>query len=138
MTSMKYILVAPFAIVFLLFVELAGAQSNETPQDLASDPDARHTFLLIDLQGCPSCRAWKRQVEPAYSASNLGILAPLERVEIREIDQSPYAHLERPSIFPTFVLLGPKGNELDRIVGYNSADFFWGYTDLLFRNHGIL
>lgn len=123
-----------FSFHGLALAAVAAAQSP-TPVEPQTMPE--HTLLLVDLQGCPDCIAFKRQARQAYIASDLGDLAPLVQIEIRELAESEYWHVERPKVFPTFVLLDANQEELDRIVGYNGADFFWGYIDSIFRKHRV-
>lgn len=126
---------AAFLTITMVFSVNSWAQAS---QHDTSIEQSKHTLLLVDLTGCPDCIAWKRQVQKAYVASDLAQAAPLAQVEVRSLAESDYWHLEKPTVFPTFILLDAQNEEIDRITGYAGPDFFWGYLDTIYRKHDIL
>ena len=101
----------------------------------AAAPARAAELLMFELEGCPWCRLWHREIGPAYPGSSEGRRAPLRIVDIKA--GAPGVDLARPvTSSPTFVLV-EDGREIGRITGYPGADFFWGLLDgLLARLEG--
>lgn len=87
-------------------------------------------LLMFELDGCPWCRMWHKEVGPGYPLSPEGQRAPLRIVDIRA-PLPPGLVLDKPvTSSPTFVLV-EQNREVGRITGYPGADFFWPLLDEL-------
>jgi thioredoxin-related protein len=81
-------------------------------------------LVMVNARGCSYCAKFKRELEPGYSSTEAGRVAPLRVVsalkrwpdDLKGIPQSPYA--------PVFILVD-KGREVGRIFGYTGAEQFW-------------
>ena len=95
-----------------------------------STPARAAELLMFELQGCPWCVKWHREVGPGYPVSAEGLRAPLRIVDIKAPLPGGLV-LDKPvTASPTFVLV-EEGREIGRITGYPGADFFWGLLDEL-------
>ena len=112
------------ACALLLFAFLSLSQPVH-----ASDEPAAAKLIMVDLQGCPACLAWKREIKPGYVKSDIGERFPLTEVEVSALENSEYFYLQRPTVFPTFYIVSGDDNVIARIEGYTGGDFFWGYMD---------
>lgn len=93
----------------------------------ASFADAAE-LVMVETPGCPWCRAWHREIGPAYPNTPEGQQAPLRRIDLAAL---PTLSLElKTPVFasPTFILI-ESGKEIGRITGYPGQDFFWGLLD---------
>jgi thioredoxin-related protein len=92
---------------------------------LATPAWAALHLVMVERDGCVYCAAWDAAIAPIYPKTPEGQAAPLQRVNIRDMETSGLA-FARPVVFtPTFVLM-EEGREIDRIEGYPGEDFFWG------------
>ena len=98
-----------------------------------SGQTGRATLVMIDLDHCPTCLAWKRDVQPGYVKSDIHARLPLEIINIKQLTNSRFFDLPTPSVFPTFYIVGDDGDVLATMEGYLSGDFFWGYLDANLR-----
>lgn len=80
---------------------------------------------MFERQGCPWCRAWHREVGPAYPKTTEARLAPLRRVDVGGPRPADLKFLGPIRATPTFVVVHG-GREYGRIEGYPGDDMFWG------------
>lgn len=83
-------------------------------------PTGVRLFMVEDV-GCPYCAKWDREVGGAYPITAEGRFAPLVRRFRRDPD---ITFLKNIVYSPTFVVV-KDGEEIGRITGYPTADFFW-------------
>jgi len=92
-------------------------------------------LLMIESDDCPYCRKFDREIADIYPKTKEGMLAPLVRHHLGDEIPKRYAALDITSntITPTFILI-ENGKEVDRLVGYNSDEFFWYLLADLFNS----
>ncbi|GAB4260537.1 MAG: hypothetical protein Kow0013_04140 [Pararhodobacter sp.] len=89
-------------------------------------------LLMIEQAGCYVCAAFNRDVAPAYEASPEARVAPLVHVDLRGPLPEGVTLTTRPFVTPTFILIGPDGAELERLIGFPGEDFFFPYVNEMF------
>jgi hypothetical protein len=88
-------------------------------------------LIMLERHDCPWCRRWLREVgEAAWNASDLGLRAPLRRVDVAKDMPADLGAFARWRFTPTFVLM-QGGRELGRIIGYQGDLFFWQQAEAL-------
>jgi hypothetical protein len=92
---------------------------------LAGPTLAGQTLVMVERDGCVYCAAWDAAIAPIYAKTPEGQAAPLERVNIRDMQTSGLTFAAPVVFTPTFALM-EDGREIDRIEGYPGEDFFWG------------
>ncbi len=94
--------------------------------------NAEVRLMMVEELGCPYCDRWKAEIGPIYPKTAEGRIAPLVKVMIRD----PLADgitLNSPPIYtPTFILLND-GQEVGRIEGYQSDEFFWWFVETMIK-----
>ncbi len=95
-------------------------------------------LLMIEQEGCAFCRAFNRDVAPIYDISAEGAVAPLVHVDFTADLPEGVTLASKPYATPTFILLGPDGAEIDRLIGYPGDDFFWPFINSLLVQAGAL
>jgi len=126
---------APRAVLFLLLLlatmcwrpPVVQAENGVALQSLPA------ALLLIEDHGCPYCARWDREVREAYQNSPEGRFAPLVR---RFRGAADVSFVPNVIYSPTFVVL-VEGKEAGRIIGYQSADFFWAELDAILARAGF-
>jgi hypothetical protein len=117
-----------------LLVALLGAA---TPLRAGDADGTGFRLLMVESPSCVYCRIFNRDIAPIYAISPEGKAAPLVHVRLRG-PLPEGVSLNAPALVtPTFVLIGPDGAELDRIVGYPGEDFFWSYLERMFTRAGV-
>ncbi len=87
-------------------------------------------LVLFGRTGCVWCARWERDIGEIYPRAELGRIAPLRRLDIRDQRRAGF-QLGEPVLYtPTFVLIDD-GVEIGRITGYQSEDMFWGTLESL-------
>lgn len=85
-------------------------------------------LVMFRLPGCPWCDAWDREVGPIYPKTEIGRVAPIRFVDLRQAAASGVS-LDAPIRYsPTFVVV-VSGREVGRIEGYPGEAFFWGLLE---------
>lgn len=80
-------------------------------------------LVMVEEHGCLWCARWNAEIAPIYPKTEEGKIAPLRRVELRDLPDDII--FKSPPVFtPTFVLI-EDGQELGRLEGYNGDEFFW-------------
>ena len=82
---------------------------------------------MIEQVGCYICAAFNRDIAPAYRASAEGQVAPLIHADLRGPLPEEIVLASRPSVTPTFILIGADGRETGRLIGFPGEDFFWPF-----------
>lgn len=111
---------SPLSLLLASGLSLASVSSSYA-QDLR--------LLMVEQVGCYVCQAFNRDVAPAYRASSEGTRAPLVHTDLRGPLPEDVELVSRPYVTPTFVLVGPDGQELSRLIGFPGEDFFWPYIN---------
>lgn len=90
-------------------------------------------LLMIESDDCPYCRKFDREIADIYPKTSEGRRAPLFRHRLGDKLPNKYASIDISSstMTPTFILIENK-KEVDRLVGYNSDEFFWFLLNDLF------
>ncbi len=92
---------------------------------LMCSPAHAAELLMFESGSCPYCDKWNEDLGGVYPITPEGKRAPLRRVN----DDLPWpddiGEVRPVRYTPTFVLV-ENGEEVGRITGYNSEDFFWG------------
>ena len=90
-------------------------------------------LLMIESDDCPYCRKFDREIANTYPKTSEGKRAPLFRHKLGDKLPNKYASIDINSrtLTPTFILIENK-KEVDRLVGYNSDEFFWFLLNELF------
>lgn len=107
----------------LLAVPLAA---GPVPAHAAQAQPVSHglRLVMVDLEGCGFCAAFRREVMPGYADRPEGRAAPLAVVQIDGPWPDGIALAGRPRVTPTFILLRD-GIEQARVEGYAGPDRFW-------------
>lgn len=95
---------------------VAGAHSGPTLAAALAQP--RPTLMEFGMDSCASCRAMQHQLEGLRQAHP----ETLQVVSINLMEQRALAEQWRIRAMPTQVLLDADGNEVDRHLGFISAD----------------
>lgn len=101
-----------------VFAQLAPASAN---------PDGGLRLLMIEQAGCAYCVAFNRDIAPIYAKTEQGQAAPLFHADLRKDLPKGVSLASRPFVTPTFILIGPDGQEISRMTGFPGEDFFWPY-----------
>lgn len=105
-----------------IFVSTAG---------FAVDKTASLELVFITSDYCPFCKAWEREVGPAYSQSPYGRKAPLRRVDIADVQAVLPDISPKVKGTPVFLLLS-ENREIGRIEGYQSREmFYWALSEYI-------
>ena len=96
-----------------------------------------YRLVMIEAQHCIYCRIFNRDLAPIYARAPEGQIAPLVHVQLGGPIPEGMTFSSRPGLTPTFILIGPDGHEVDRLIGYPGEDFFWGYLERMFARAGI-
>jgi hypothetical protein len=87
-------------------------------------------LVMFGERGCSWCARFEAEIGAIYPKTEEGRRAPLRRVDLDEGIPSELAHLGRPRVIPTFVLLHG-GREVGRVLGYPGEVHFWGLLGML-------
>jgi hypothetical protein len=82
-------------------------------------------LVAVMRTDCPFCKAWDIEVGRVYERTQEGRIAPLRRIDIGNVGETPYEFSEPVRYTPTFILVDGR-REKDRIVGYSDESMFWG------------
>jgi len=94
-----------------------------------ADPAGGLRLLMIEQSGCSYCVAFNRDIAPIYEKTELGAAAPLFHADLREDMPDGVSLASKPFVTPTFILIGPDGQELSRLTGFPGEDFFWPFVE---------
>tara|TARA_R110002049_G_scaffold10127_3_gene50336 strand:+ start:39746 stop:40108 length:363 start_codon:yes stop_codon:yes gene_type:complete len=88
-------------------------------------------LVMVEQPGCIYCERWDDEIAPIYPKTAEGKFAPLQRVNIRAVDDL-LATSRRVVFTPTFIVVDD-GRELARLEGYPGRDFFWPLLDQILQ-----
>ena len=111
--SKKRDLVLLLIVFFLLPLKSSLAESN---------------LLMITADYCVYCQIWEKEIGEIYPKTDIAKSFPLERIELDKYSLSNDLDNYETKITPTFVFFKEK-EEIGRIIGYSSAEMFWGQVD---------
>ncbi len=89
-------------------------------------------LMMVEELGCPWCDRWKAEIGPIYPKTAEGRIAPLVKVMIRDPLEDGITLKSPPIYTPTFILLND-GQEVGRIEGYQSDEFFWWFVETMIK-----
>lgn len=90
-------------------------------------------LVMVEQPGCVYCRRWNETLAPIYPKTEIGEFAPLRHIQLADQDSSGINYKSKVVFTPTFVLVDD-GEELGRLEGYASEDFFWGLLEMLLKD----
>lgn len=105
----------------LLFVFINLTQAISEPR-----------LMMVEEVGCPWCERWKTEIGPIYPKTVEGRIAPLFKVMIHDPLEDGIILTSPPVYTPTFILLND-GQEIGRIEGYQSDEFFWWFMQTMIK-----
>lgn len=97
---------------------------------------AETRLVMFERDGCIYCARWMEQVGDAYDKTAEGRAAPLRIVNLRDPIPEDLTLDQRVIFTPTFVLT-IDGQEVSRLEGYASEDFFWGLLGMMLTDNGV-
>lgn len=89
-------------------------------------------LMMVEELGCPWCDRWKAEIGPIYPKTAEGRIAPLVKVMIHDPLENGITLNSPPIYTPTFILLND-GQEVGRIEGYQSDEFFWWFVETMIK-----
>ncbi len=89
-------------------------------------------LMMVEQDGCPWCERWKAEIGPIYPKTAEGRIAPLVKVMIHAPLEKGITLNSPPVYTPTFILLND-GQEVGRIEGYQSDEFFWWFMETMIK-----
>jgi thioredoxin-related protein len=109
----------------LAIVALAGSSGQAGLDIDAAIPKASNLELVVmEAPGCTFCSIFRRDVLPAYEASERAKDVPIRFLDVNDV-ASTKMDLETPvDIVPTFVIL-KDNKEIGRIPGYVGPETFF-------------
>ena len=125
--------VAGLLLSMIFLGEVTFASGKEGVEKIGKPHEPGITLIMFEQEGCHYCELWDKNIGVFYDKTPEGHFAPLRRVDIHMDDKVPNV---KPVIFtPTFVLY-KNGNEVGRLTGYMSDDFFWGLLSPMLKKYG--
>ena len=94
--------------------------------------NAEVRLMMVEELGCPWCDRWKAEIGPIYPKTAEGRIAPLVNVMIHDPLDNGITLKSPPIYTPTFILLND-GQEVGRIEGYQSDEFFWWFIETMIK-----
>jgi len=94
--------------------------------------NAEVRLMMVEELGCPWCDRWKAEIGPIYPKTVEGRIAPLIKVMIHDVPSQNITLTSPPVYTPTFILLND-GQEVGRIEGYQSDEFFWWFMETMIK-----
>ncbi len=94
--------------------------------------NAEVRLMMVEEVGCPWCDRWKAEIGPIYPKTAEGRIAPLVKVMIHDPLEDGITLKSPPIYTPTFILLND-GQEVGRIEGYQSDEFFWWFVETMIK-----
>ena len=125
-------------LVFGAFASVFPKTSNLRQSAMEAENSSKVLVIYVTMEGCPYCA--KLEAELLTAAYNNGDLDIAHFVELEWADRqitdfdgsrvSTASFMEQYGVVvtPTVLFLGSNGEELsERLVGYQSEDFYWQY-----------
>ncbi len=120
------------AASLMIAATLAASSSRAEIDPSASPPFIPSGFELIVLEaeGCIYCSLFRRDVLPAFTASEQGRNMPVRFLDINELEGAGLELRSNVNIVPTFVVTRDR-KEIGRIPGYVGPENFYHTIDYL-------
>lgn len=115
------------ALVMLLALSVLPSGAPRAGLDPAAPPAVATTdyeLVVMEAEGCIYCGLFRRDVLPAFSASEQGRQISVRFLDVNDIEQSNLHLTGDITIVPTFVVTH-KGQEVGRIPGYIGPEYFY-------------
>jgi thioredoxin-related protein len=127
----------PLRLILTVLLTVAAPALGHARQhaDPLARPRAHMALIVIEEPGCFYCRLFRRDVRPAYEASQRARDVPMRFLDLKAAKARRLA-FERPiDILPTVVLFRD-GREVSRIPGYMAPKNFVRVIDYLLSRAG--
>jgi len=119
------------ALFFVMLMLPSFATSHADVDDDATIPASAFELVVVEAEGCIYCELFRRDVLPAYQASEQSKNLPVRFVDINDIAADHLDFTSSVDIVPTFVVVKSR-HEVGRISGYvGPEDFFHSISYLL-------
>lgn len=125
---MRVLLALTFAVMIAL-APVAPTRAALSPETSAP-PSSRNELVVIEVTDCAYCRVFRRDLLPAYAASNQARDVPIRFLKVDEVSRSGSALRAPINIVPTVLVL-EQGREIGRIPGLTGQDTFFRAIDLI-------
>ena len=116
------------AVAALLFVLALTAPIGSSRAGLDLGPSILPTgsmeLIVVEADGCIYCDIFRRDVLPAYEASEQAKDVPVRFVDVNDIDDEHLKLSAAIDIVPTFLVVNGK-QEIGRISGYVGPENFF-------------
>lgn len=119
------------ALVSLAMTSLAPPALAATQQSAAPV-----RLIMVEQHGCSYCALWNEKIAPIYPKTTAGEIAPLERVDIADVNDINVEKLRPVGFTPSFMLVQGT-TEIARIDGYPGEDFFWGLLEMYLKENDL-
>lgn len=117
--------VLPRLALFGIFTSILFAPLALARRDLpASDTVPQAEIVVFEIEGCPYCELFRRDVWPGYRRSPRHAQMPLRFVDVRRTDLAGWRLVGPVRVVPTVVLL-KGGREIGRLTGYTGPEAFF-------------
>jgi thioredoxin-related protein len=114
---------AALPLMFLLIV-VPGATRAGLDVETAPAPAVAAELVVVEAEGCVYCGLFRRDVLPAYQASEEGKQMPVRFVDINDMNATHLEFQTDVDIVPTFVVV-KSNHEIGRISGYVGPENFY-------------
>jgi thioredoxin-related protein len=115
-------LFAGFFFALLMSLPLGASRAD---LDMAAAPEnVTYELVVVEADGCIYCKLFRRDVLPAYEASNQGKQAPVRFLDVNDIETASLGLTSAVEIVPTFVVV-KSHHEVGRIAGYVGPENFF-------------
>jgi thioredoxin-related protein len=109
----------------------AAASRADLDVQMPPNPSSALELIVVEAEGCIYCELFRRDLLPAYEASEQGKQVPVRFVDINDVEADHLDFKTSVEIVPTFVVVKSR-QELGRISGYmGPEDFFHSINYLL-------
>ncbi|MBS0232604.1 MAG: hypothetical protein JSR99_03865 [Proteobacteria bacterium] len=118
-------------LLFVMLMLPSFATSRADIDDEAAIPASAFELVVVEAEGCIYCQLFRRDVLPAYQASEQSKNLPVRFVDINDIAADRLDFMSSVDTVPTFVVVKSR-HEVGRISGYvGPEDFFHSISYLL-------
>jgi len=93
-----------------------------------SSPAKATELIMFSQAGCAYCDRWNEEVGFIYSKTEEAKIAKFRELDIHKKWPVEFRNIKPIIYTPTFVIID-RGQEIGRILGYISEDFFWGHLN---------
>ncbi|MBA2126613.1 hypothetical protein DLM45_10330 [Hyphomicrobium methylovorum] len=113
---------ATFALLLAtpLRAPFAGLDGSASPPAIESG----FQLIVVEADGCIYCKLFRRDVLPAFQASNDGKDMPVRFIDVNVLDNTEMEFTSPVDIVPTFIVV-KSNREIDRIAGYVGPENFF-------------